>query len=120
MSILCLLINTRTRKAQPMERRERGQSRDPPQEAMSCVIEIKPDTVTSALKYYLSVLGEGSMPITSDVQLGEGVTIPHPELVNLYGCSVGEHSRIGAFVEVKKKGFCWRKLQDLFSQLHMR
>jgi acetyltransferase-like isoleucine patch superfamily enzyme len=43
------------------------------------------------------------MPITSDVQLGEGVTIPHPELVNLYGCSVGEHSKIGAFVEIQKK-----------------
>lgn len=28
--------------------------------------------------------------------------IYHPELVNLYGCTVGEHTRIGAFVEIQK------------------
>ena len=42
------------------------------------------------------------MPIAPDVKLGERVTIHHPQLVNLYGCSVGDDSRIGAFVEVQK------------------
>lgn len=28
--------------------------------------------------------------------------IHHPDLVNLYGCSVGNDSRIGAFVEIQK------------------
>ena len=42
------------------------------------------------------------MPIAPGVKLGEGVTIRHPELVNLYGCEVGDHTRIGAFVEVQK------------------
>jgi UDP-2-acetamido-3-amino-2,3-dideoxy-glucuronate N-acetyltransferase len=42
------------------------------------------------------------MPIADTVQLGEGVRIFHPSLVNLYGCSVGSHSRIGAFVEIQK------------------
>jgi acetyltransferase-like isoleucine patch superfamily enzyme len=42
------------------------------------------------------------MPITSDVKLGEGVKIFHPELVNLYGCTIGENSKIGSFVEIQK------------------
>jgi acetyltransferase-like isoleucine patch superfamily enzyme len=42
------------------------------------------------------------MPINADVKLGERVRIPHPGLVNLYGCSVGDDTRIGAFVEVQK------------------
>ncbi|MDB5527016.1 MAG: transferase hexapeptide repeat containing protein [Devosia sp.] len=36
------------------------------------------------------------------VSLGEGVVIHQPELVNLYDCSIGPGSRIGAFVEVQK------------------
>ncbi len=42
------------------------------------------------------------MPISSDVKLGAGTVIFHPELVNLYGCSVGERTKIGAFVEIQK------------------
>ena len=41
------------------------------------------------------------MPVAPDVQLGRDVDIFHPELVNLYGCVVGDRSRIGAFVEVQ-------------------
>ncbi len=41
------------------------------------------------------------MPIGADVQLGEGVRIPQPELVNLYGCIIGDQTLIGAFVEVQ-------------------
>jgi acetyltransferase-like isoleucine patch superfamily enzyme len=42
------------------------------------------------------------MPISDNVRLGEGVSIHHPQLVNLYGCSVGAGSRVGAFVEIQK------------------
>jgi acetyltransferase-like isoleucine patch superfamily enzyme len=42
------------------------------------------------------------VPITEDVQLGQGVTIHHPELVNLYGCRIGDETRIGAFVEIQR------------------
>src|SRR5262245_13866018 len=42
------------------------------------------------------------MPITDDVQLGPGVKIFHPQLVNLYGCSIGADTKVGAFVEVQK------------------
>ena len=41
------------------------------------------------------------MPIAKDVQLGRDVRIFHPDLVNLYGCSVGDDSRIGTFVEIQ-------------------
>ena len=42
------------------------------------------------------------MPISDDVELAPGVVIPHPGLVNLYGCRVGEGTKIGAFVEIQK------------------
>ena len=40
--------------------------------------------------------------IADNVKFGEGVIVYHPELVNLYGCSVGNESRIGTFVEIQK------------------
>jgi UDP-2-acetamido-3-amino-2,3-dideoxy-glucuronate N-acetyltransferase len=42
------------------------------------------------------------MPIASNVRLGEGVTIFHAELVNLYGCQIGAGTKVGAFVEIQK------------------
>jgi acetyltransferase-like isoleucine patch superfamily enzyme len=44
----------------------------------------------------------GSRMIASNVVLEEGVAIPQPDLVNLYGCSVGAGTRIGPFVEIQK------------------
>jgi acetyltransferase-like isoleucine patch superfamily enzyme len=40
--------------------------------------------------------------IAADVLLAEGVRIPHRELVNLYGCSIGSETLVGAFVEIQK------------------
>ncbi|MGA2735606.1 MAG: acyltransferase [Syntrophobacteraceae bacterium] len=42
------------------------------------------------------------MPIASDVILGEGVKIFHPELVSFYGCSIGSGTKVGSFVEIQK------------------
>ena len=42
------------------------------------------------------------MPIADDVELGSGVRIPHPELVNLYGCVMGPDSSVGPFVEIQR------------------
>jgi UDP-2-acetamido-3-amino-2,3-dideoxy-glucuronate N-acetyltransferase len=42
------------------------------------------------------------MPISNDVNLGKDAQIFHPSLVNLYGCSVGDETKIGAFVEIQK------------------
>ncbi len=39
--------------------------------------------------------------IAHDVELGQGVVIYQPDLVNLYGCHIGNGSRIGAFVEIQ-------------------
>ena len=38
--------------------------------------------------------------ISDDVQLGKNVKLS--KFINLYGCSVGENSKIGAFVEIQK------------------
>jgi len=42
------------------------------------------------------------MPIADSVRLGDNVKIFHPTLVNLYGCTVGTDTKIGAFVEIQK------------------
>jgi UDP-2-acetamido-3-amino-2,3-dideoxy-glucuronate N-acetyltransferase len=42
------------------------------------------------------------MPISDTVCLGENVNIFQPTLVNLYGCTIGDDTRIGAFVEIQK------------------
>lgn len=39
--------------------------------------------------------------IREDVKLGEGVVVYHPSLVNLYGCTIGEETTVGAFVEIR-------------------
>lgn len=41
------------------------------------------------------------MPISENVKLGERVRIPQPDLVNLYGCVIGDETSIGAFVEIQ-------------------
>src|SRR5712671_6777602 len=40
--------------------------------------------------------------IAEDVQLGRDVTIHHPELVNLYGCWIGDGCKIASFVEIQR------------------
>ena len=42
------------------------------------------------------------MPISPDVSLGEDVKIFQPDLVNLYGCTIGAETKVGAFVEIQK------------------
>ncbi|ACK73835.1 transferase hexapeptide repeat containing protein (plasmid) [Gloeothece citriformis PCC 7424] len=42
------------------------------------------------------------MPINDDVKLGKDVKIFHSNLVNLYGCTVGNETKIGTFVEIQK------------------
>ena len=40
--------------------------------------------------------------IAEDVRLGNNVLIYHPDLVNLYGCEIGDETKIGAFVEIRR------------------
>ncbi|MGH9350193.1 MAG: acyltransferase [Vicinamibacterales bacterium] len=42
------------------------------------------------------------MPVAASVRLGARVVIHHPDLVNLYGCEIGDDTKIGAFVEIQK------------------
>lgn len=49
------------------------------------------------------------MPIAADVVLGQGVKIFQPDLVNLYGCTIGDETKVGAFVEVQKSAHIGRR-----------
>lgn len=40
--------------------------------------------------------------ISPDVKLGQRVSIPQPDLVNLYGCEIGDDTKVGAFVEIQR------------------
>ncbi len=40
--------------------------------------------------------------ITEDVKIGKNTKIYHKELVNLYGCELGENCKVGTFVEIQK------------------
>jgi UDP-2-acetamido-3-amino-2,3-dideoxy-glucuronate N-acetyltransferase len=42
------------------------------------------------------------MGVALDAKLGHRVDIRQPDLVNLYGCSVGDDTKIGAFVEIQR------------------
>lgn len=41
------------------------------------------------------------MPITN-VRQGAGVEIRFPDLVNVYGCTIGEKTQVGPFVEIQR------------------
>src|SRR5438105_14500824 len=49
------------------------------------------------------------MPIAPSTKLGKNVMISHPDLVNLYGCTVGDETKIGAFVEIQKNALIGRR-----------
>lgn len=42
------------------------------------------------------------MAIGKNVKIGKSVQITHPDLVNLYGCTIGDGSKIGPFSEIQK------------------
>jgi acetyltransferase-like isoleucine patch superfamily enzyme len=42
------------------------------------------------------------MPVADSVVLGRDVRIFQPTLVNLYGCRIGDETKVGAFVEIQK------------------
>ncbi|HBG07405.1 MAG: acetyltransferase [Geobacteraceae bacterium GWC2_58_44] len=46
---------------------------------------------------------EAYLAISDDVKLGENVRLA--KFINLYGCSIGDNTKIGAFVEVQKNAW---------------
>lgn len=51
--------------------------------------------------------------IAPDVQVGRDVVVPHPELVNLYGCTIGDGCKIAAFVEIQRDAHLGRNVKVL-------
>jgi UDP-2-acetamido-3-amino-2,3-dideoxy-glucuronate N-acetyltransferase len=48
----------------------------------------------------IEIPGRRFVNVADDVKLGRGVTVF--EFVNLYGCEIGDDSRIGTFVEIQR------------------
>lgn len=50
---------------------------------------------------------EGFVCVAPDVRLGQNVKLS--KFINLYGCQIGDESRIGAFVEIQKNASIGRR-----------
>ncbi|GFO69647.1 N-acetyltransferase [Geomonas limicola] len=46
---------------------------------------------------------EAYLAVADDVKLGQNVTLA--KFINLYGCTIGDNTKIGAFVEVQKNAY---------------
>lgn len=46
---------------------------------------------------------EAYLAVSDDVKLGQNVKLA--KFINLYGCSIGDNTKVGAFVEVQKNAF---------------
>jgi len=58
-----------------------------------------------------SAKGAKNICISADVKLGKDVKLS--KFINLYGCEVGDSTKIGAFVEIQKNARIGKKLQNL-------
>src|SRR5207244_9680270 len=54
-----------------------------------------------------NALLEQHQSIAPDVRLGRGVTLG--KFINLYGCEIGDETKIGAFVEIQKNATVGRR-----------
>ena len=61
---------------------------------------LAPDAQHLALNTYMGREHMNLQSVAPDVKLGKKVKIH--KFVNLYGCEVGDHSKIGCFVEIQK------------------
>src|ERR1043165_5094477 len=50
---------------------------------------------------------DSTLSIADDVKLGRGVRLS--KFINLYGCEIGEETKIGAFVEIQKNAVIGRR-----------
>jgi acetyltransferase-like isoleucine patch superfamily enzyme len=57
----------------------------------------------------IDVPGRRFVNVADDVVLGRGVVIF--EFVNLYGCQIGDESRVGAFVEIQRDAVIGRRVR---------
>ena len=55
--------------------------------------------------------------IADDVKLGENVRLS--KFINLYGCEIGDETKIGAFVEIQKNATDRSALQDLQPHVYL-
>ena len=56
--------------------------------------------------------------VAPNVKLGKDVKLS--KFINLYGCEIGDETKIGAFVEIQKRRLRRASLQDLEPHVHLR
>ena len=56
--------------------------------------------------------------VAPNVRLGRDVKLS--KFINLYGCEIGDESKIGAFVEIQKNATVGQALQDLKPYVYLR
>ena len=56
--------------------------------------------------------------VAADVRLGRDVRLA--AFVNLYGCTIGDESRIGTFVEVQRGAAIGRRCKISIAHVHLR
>ncbi len=57
----------------------------------------------------IRIPGRNFVNISDDVKLGKNVSIY--EFVNLYGCTIGDETQIGAFVEIQRDAMIGRRVR---------
>ena len=50
----------------------------------------------------------GIRKIAPHVKLAQGVKLS--DFINLYGCEIGDNTKLGTFVEIHKRGHDWQQL----------
>ena len=56
--------------------------------------------------------------IASDVKMGKNVKLS--QFINLYGCEIGDNTKIGAFVEIQKNASVGKNCKDFESHVRLR
>ena len=65
-------------------------------------------------------LSMNSLQLQSPTMSSSGKTSGCRKFINLYGCEIGDETKIGAFVEIQKNAGSRKALQDLQPHLHLR
>src|SRR3982751_2354602 len=63
--------------------------------------------VNSSVERFETVAANGFLCIAPDVKLGRDVKLA--KFINLYGCTIGDDTKIGAFVEIQKNAFVGKR-----------
>ena len=77
-----------------------------------------PDLSALIPPFNVAIFMNPFMCVAPDVKLGKDVKLS--KFINLYGCEIGDESKIGAFVEIQKNAKRGQALQDFEPYVYLR